>query len=53
METMTQEEKELLIFLLKKADDNSGLHIYDDKENIYEVDYIFLDNDICIKIKSF
>ena len=50
---MTQEEKELLVSLLKKADDTSRLHIYDDQENIYDVDCIFLDNDICIKIKSF
>ena len=50
---MTQEDKELLISLLNKADENSALHIYDNEENIYEVDWIFLDNDICIKIKSF
>jgi RNA binding exosome subunit len=51
---MKQEDKELLVSLLNKADDDSKLHIYDDKENIYEVDWIFLDNnDICIKIKSF
>ena len=50
---MTQEDKELLISLLNKADENSVLHIYDNEENIYEVDWIFLDNDICIKIKSF
>ncbi|MBO7211863.1 MAG: hypothetical protein J6V44_12770 [Methanobrevibacter sp.] len=50
---MTPEDKQLLISLLNKAIDNSSLHIYDDKENIYEVDWIFLDNDICIKIKPF
>jgi hypothetical protein len=50
---MTQEDKELLVSLLKKANDNNVLHIYDYQENIYDVDCIFLDNDICIKIKSF
>ena len=50
---MKQEDKELLVSLLNKAADDSRLHIYDDKENIYEVDGIFVDRDICIKIKSF
>ena len=50
---MTQEDKELLVSLLDKAVDDSNLHIYDDKENIYEVDWIFLDKDICFKIKPF
>ncbi len=50
---MTQEEKELLIYLLNKADENNILHIYDNEENTYKVDWIFLDRDICIKIKSF
>lgn len=50
---MTQEDKELLISLLKKANDNSRLHIYDDKENIYNVNCIYIDRDVCIKIKSF
>lgn len=50
---MTPEDKELLISLLNKAVDDSSLHIYDNEENIYEIDWIFLDNDICIKIKSF
>ena len=34
---MTQEHKELLIYLLNEANNDSRLHIYDDKENIYEV----------------
>ena len=49
---MTQEDKELLIYLLNKANDDNKLRIYDDKENIYGVNWIFLDNDICIKIES-
>ena len=54
---MTQEEKELLLSLLKKADENGLLHIYDNNENTYEVTCIYLDpvfhynNKICIKIK--
>ena len=51
---MTQEDKELLISLLNKAVVDISLHVYDNKENVYEVDWIFIDNnDICIKIKSF
>lgn len=49
---MTQEEKDLLVSLLEKATYNDELHIYD-KENVYDIDYIFIDNQICIKIKSF
>lgn len=50
---MTQEEKELLVSLLKEADETSILDIYDDKENIYGVDWVFIDGKICIKIKPF
>lgn len=50
---MTQEEKELLVSLLNKANENSVLHIYDSEENTYAVNYIFIDRSICIKIKSF
>lgn len=50
---MTQEDKELLVSLLKKADENGILHIYDNEENIYEVNGIFSDGDVCIKIKPF
>lgn len=50
---MTQEEKELLVSLLKEANENSVLHIYDSEENIYEVNSLFIDRDVCIKIKSF
>lgn len=48
---MTQEEKELLLSLLKKADENSLLYVYDNNENIYEIIWVYLDNEICIKIK--
>ena len=50
---MTQEEKDLLLSLLKKANQDSLLHIYDDKENIYDIDWLFIDEQICIKIKEF
>lgn len=50
---MTQEEKDLLLSLLEKANQDSLLHIYDDKENIYDIDWLFIDNQICIKIKEF
>ena len=49
--TMTKEEKELLLQLLKKADESGLLHIYDKEENTYEIDWLFLDSEICIKIK--
>lgn len=50
---MTQEEKNLLLSLLEKANQDSLLHIYDDKENIYNIDWLFIDNQVCIKIKVF
>lgn len=50
---MTQEDKELLVSLLKEANENNILDIYDDEENIYEVDWVFIDNKVCIKIKPF
>jgi hypothetical protein len=52
---MTQEENELLLSLLKKADSNSLLYVYDNVDNTYEVSLVSLDNldnKICIKIKS-
>lgn len=49
---MTQEEKDLLVSLLEKATRNNLLHIYD-KENVYDIEYIFIDNQVCIKIKEF
>lgn len=29
------------------------LHIYDNEENIYDIDWLFIDNQICIKLKQF
>lgn len=49
---MEKEDKDLLVSLLEKATRNDLLHIYD-KENVYDIEYIFIDNQICIKIKSF
>ena len=48
---MTQEEKEVLLSLLKKADENGLLYVYDNDENTHEVTWIYLDKEICIKIK--
>ena len=48
---MTQEEKELLLQLIKKADEEGLLNIYDEEENHHEVKWIFLDKELCIKIK--
>ena len=49
---MSQEEKELLLDLLKKADENSLLNISDNQENNYEVDWLFFDAQLCIRIKE-
>ena len=49
---MTQEEKELLLQLIKKADEEGLLNIYDDEERHHEVKWIFLDEELCIKIKK-
>ena len=49
---MIQEEKDLLLSLLKKADKENLLHIYDYDDTYYYVDWIFSDNNtINIKIK--
>lgn len=52
---MTQEEKEQLLSLLKQANNESLLHIYDSNDNIYEVDwlYMYFNTTINIKIKEF
>lgn len=49
---MTQNEKELLLSLLLKADKESSLHIYDNEDNVYSIDWLFIDNQVCIKIKN-
>jgi hypothetical protein len=48
---MNEQDKQLLLSLLKKADENSLLHVYDDNENTYEITWIYLDSEICIKIE--
>lgn len=50
---MTQEEKNLLLSLLEKANQNGLLHIYDNKENIYNVEYLCIDSQVCIEIKEY
>ena len=49
---MTKEEKELLLQLLKKADENGLLNVYDEEEQYYEVDWVYLDSELYIKIKK-
>lgn len=49
---MTQEDKELLLELLKRANEEGLLNIYDNQENYYGVDWLFLDTEFCIKIKE-
>lgn len=56
---MKEEEKELLLSLLEKAEDEGLLHIYDSDENIYGIDWTSIDknwlslkNEIVIKIKE-
>lgn len=48
---MIQEDKELLLSLLKRADEDGLLHVYDNNENTYEVTWIYIDSEIYIKIK--
>ena len=48
---MTQEQKELLLSLLSKADGENLLHVFDNEGNVYSVDWLFLDNQICVRIK--
>jgi hypothetical protein len=48
---MTQEEKDLLLSLLLKANKESSLHIYDNEDNVYSIDCLFIDSQICMKIK--
>lgn len=49
---MTQEEKELLLLLLQKANKDSLIRVYDYDENLYDVDWIYLEDEIYIKIKE-
>lgn len=49
---MKQEEKELLLSLLQKANEDSLISVYDYDENIYHVDWIYLEDEIYIKIKE-
>jgi hypothetical protein len=56
---MTEEDKELLVSLLKKAAVGGLLEIYDKDENIYGIDMIMIDkhwlnqkNKILIKIEE-
>lgn len=48
---MTQEEKDLLLSLILKANEDGLLHIYDEEENYHETEWIFLDREeLYIKI---
>jgi hypothetical protein len=50
---MKQEDKELLLSLLSKLDEDGLLNIYDDEENHHEVEWMFFDREeLCIKIKK-
>lgn len=50
--SMTQEEKELLLSLLQKANEDSLIRVYDYDENLYNLDWIYLEDEIHIKIKE-
>ena len=50
---MKQEDKELLLSLLSKLDEDGLLNIYDDEENHHGVEWMFFDREeLCIKIKK-
>ena len=48
---MTQEEKDLLLNLLSKLNEDGLLNIYDDEDSHYEIDWMFFDSELCVKIK--
>jgi hypothetical protein len=49
---MKQEEKELLLSLLLRLDEEGLLNVYDNDDSHHEVDWIFFDKEeLCIKIK--
>ena len=51
---MSIEEKDLLLSLLKKANEDGDISVYDENENYYEASWIFADGDgIILKIKEF
>lgn len=50
---MTQEEKELLLNLLLRLDEDGLLNIYDDEEHHCNVERMFFDREeLCIYIKK-
>lgn len=49
---MGQEDKDLLLSLMLKANEEGLLNIYDEEENYYETKWIFLDAELCIKINK-
>ncbi len=50
---MTENEKALLFSLLEKANKENLLHIYDDNENVYKVDWMYQETkEITIKVKE-
>ena len=50
---MTQEEKDSLLNLLLKLDEDGLLNIYDEEESHHDVEWIFFDRDeLCIKMKK-
>lgn len=49
---MTEEEKELLLSLLQKANKNNLIRVYDYDENLYDIDWIYLEDEIYMKIKE-
>jgi len=51
---MTQEEIDLLLSLLRKANEEGCIRIYDENENFYEPSWAFAYNDrVMLKIKEF
>ena len=50
---MTQAEKELLLSLLQKANEDSLIRVYDYDDNHYDLDWIYLEDEIYIKIKQY
>lgn len=49
---MKEKDKKQLFLLLEKAIEEGLIHIYDSNENTYDVDWLWSDSTINIKIKE-
>ena len=50
---MTEQELQQLLDLFKKANEEGLIGIYNENEDIFEVDWVYADDSLRIKIKEF